>query len=64
MHYTTYIKIVIQNKVIKSIIEEASRWKGTKGASKNLDAYLEKIKEIEEESKVLPETYDSFIKKY
>ena len=49
-HYKTYIRKVIQFNIIQKIIEEATKWVNTAGASENLEQYLEKIKEIEKES--------------
>ena len=50
--------MVIRDSVIKDIIAEAAKFRGSKNLSANLDSYLEKIKDIEEQMKVQPETYD------
>jgi len=42
-HYKNYKKIVINNRTLKLIVDEASRWRGTQFASENLGAYLDKI---------------------
>lgn len=62
-HYKTYIKKVIKFDIIQKIIEEASRWLHTPGASEHLESYLDKIKEIERESQFIPDTYESFKKR-
>lgn len=60
-HYKNYKKTVINNRVLKLIVDEASRWRHTPYASDNLGAYLDKIKTIVDESRQLPETYERFI---
>ena len=62
-HYQIYIRKVIKNNVIQKIIEEASRWVGTTNASKQLAEHLEKIKQIEQDSQFLPDSYENFHKK-
>jgi len=44
MHYSIYIRIVIKNKTIMAIINEAKRWNNTPHASKALKEHLDKIK--------------------
>lgn len=44
MHYSIYIRIVIKNKTIMAIINEAKRWNGTPDSSKALKEHLDKIK--------------------
>lgn len=44
MHYTIYIKKVIKNSVLRTIIDEASRWVNTEYASKQLAEHLDKIR--------------------
>lgn len=60
-HYKNYKKIVINNRTLKLLVDEASKWRDTEFASEHLSAYLDKIKTIVEESRQLPETYDSFM---
>ena len=55
---------MIKNAHIKKLIEEASKFKGTRWASENLGSFLDKIREIEEESRFVPQSYDSFVKTY
>lgn len=63
MHYSIYIRIVIKNKTIMAIINEAKRWNGTPDSSKALKEHLDKIKQIETDSHaMIPETYDNFNK--
>jgi hypothetical protein len=62
MHYSIYIKIVIKNASIQTIIKEASRWVNTPGVSEHLQSYLDKIKEIEKDSQFIPEQYENFKK--
>lgn len=62
-HYQTYIRKVIKFNVIQKIIEEATKWVGTPGASEHLESYLDKIKEIEKESTFVPDSYESFKKR-
>ena len=45
-HYKNYKKIVISNKTLKLLIDEATRWRDTEHASDNLGQYLDKIKNI------------------
>jgi hypothetical protein len=45
-HYRNYKKIVISNKTLKLLIDEASRWRDTDQASENLSQYLDKIQAI------------------
>ena len=54
---------MIQFNIIQKIIEEATKWVNTAGASENLEQYLEKIKEIEKESQFIPDPYESFKRK-
>ena len=61
-HYQIYIRKVIKNNVIQKIIEEASRWVETNHASKVLAEHLEKIKQIEQDSQFLPDSYKNFHK--
>lgn len=61
-HYQIYIRKVIKNNVIQKIIEEASRWVETNHASKVLAEHLEKIKQIEQDSQFLPDSYENFHK--
>lgn len=63
MHYTIYIKKVIKNTVIHSIIQEASRCVDTDNASPHLKEHLEKIKQIEKDSSCIPDSYENFPKK-
>ena len=63
MHYTIYIRKVIKNNTIRKIIDEASRWVNTDYASKQLAEHLEKIKQIEQDSNQLPDSYEYFTKK-
>ena len=64
MHYSIYIRIVIKNKTIMAIINEAKRWNGTPDSSKALKEHLDKIKQIETDSHaMIPETYDNFNKR-
>ena len=63
MHYNIYIKKVIKNNVIEKIIEEASRWVNTEHASEKLREHLDKIKQIENDSSSLPDSYDNFVKR-
>lgn len=60
-HYKNYKKIVINNRTLKLLVDEASKWRDTEFASEHLSEYLDKIKTIVEESRQLPETYESFI---
>jgi len=60
-HYKNYKKIVINNRTLKLLVDEATRWRDTQHASENLGAYLDKIKVIVDESRQLPETYDRFM---
>lgn len=62
-HYQTYIQKVIKFNVIQKIIEEATKWVGTSDASEHLESYLEKIRDIEKESKFVPDSYDQFKKR-
>lgn len=62
-HYSTYIRKVIKFNVIQKVIEEAAKWQGTQSASEHLDAYLEKIREIEREAQFIPDTYEGFKKR-
>jgi hypothetical protein len=50
-HYKIYKKIVINNRTLKLLVDEASRWRDTQHASENLAAYLDKIKLIVDESR-------------
>ena len=52
---------MINNRVLKLIVDEATRWRDTQHASENLSAYLDKIKMIVDESRQLPETYERFM---
>lgn len=63
MHYSIYIRTVIRNKTITAIIKEAQQWNGTAHASKMLKEHLDKIKQIENESHPIPETYEHFNKR-
>ena len=63
-HYKNYKKIVINNRTLKLLVNEAARWRDTEHASENLGAYLDKIKMIVDESRQLPETYERFKQKY
>lgn len=64
MHYQIYIRIVIKNKTITAIINEAKRWNNTPEQSKALKEHLDKIKQIEMDSHaMIPETYDNFNKR-
>ena len=56
-HYSTYIRIVIKNEEIKAIIDEATRWKDHKDFAPQLESHLNKIFEIQEGAKKLPENY-------
>ena len=56
--------MVIRDTVIKDIIAEATKFKGAKNLSQNLDTYLEKIKDIEEQAKAQPESYELFNKRF
>ena len=60
-HYKNYKKTVINNRVLKLLVDEATRWRDTPHASEFLGQYLDKIKGIVDESRQLPETYDHFI---
>lgn len=60
-HYKNYKKIVIQNKTLKLLIDEASRWRDTEHASENLAQYLDKIQAIVDDGRQLPENYEAFI---
>ena len=59
-HYSTYIRIVIKNEEIKAIIDEATRWKDNKDFAPQLEQHLNKIREIIEGQKILPENYAYF----
>ena len=59
-HYSIYIRKVIKQTFKVKIIEEASKWVGTDKAGDNLEAFLEKIKEIERDSQFIPDSYQSF----
>ena len=48
---------MIKQTFIVKIIEEASKWVGTDKAGDNLEAFLEKIKEIERDSQFIPDSY-------
>ena len=63
MHYSIYIRTVIKNKTITAIIKEAQRWNNTPHASKPLKEHLDKIKQIENDSHPIPETYENFNKR-
>ena len=63
-HYKNYIRLVIKNTYIKNLIEEASKYKNTPHASEQLGQYLDKIKDIEDESKILPQKYETFLRSY
>lgn len=63
-HYKHYKIIVINNRTLKLIIEEATKWRHTKYASDQLGMHLDKIKMIVEESRQLPETYSNFMKNH
>jgi len=52
---------VINNRTLKLLVDEATRWRNTQYASENLGNYLDKIKMIVDESRELPETYEHFI---
>ena len=54
----------MNNRTLKLIVDEATKWRNTKYASENLGAHLDKIKIIVEESRQLPETYESFTLNY
>lgn len=60
MHYAIYIRTVIKNTTIQAIINEASNWTNTPQASKMLKEHLDKIKQIENDSHPIPETYENF----
>ena len=60
-HYKNYKKIVISNKTLKLLIDEASRWRDTEHASENLGRYLDKINAIVDDSRQVSETYEQFI---
>ena len=62
MHYSIYIKVVIKNASIQTIIKEATKWVGQPGISEHLQSYLDKIKEIEKDSQFIPEQYENFKK--
>ena len=62
-HFKNYKKIVINNKTLKLIIDEATKWRDTEHASDSLNAYLDKINQLVEDSRQLPETYETFISK-
>lgn len=50
-HFKNYKKIVINNRTLKLIIEEATRWKESEFASDQLSDNLEKINLILAESR-------------
>lgn len=52
---------MINNRILKLIFEEASRWRHSPYASDHLNSYLDKIKLIVDESRQLPETYENFV---
>jgi len=60
-HFKIYKKLVVNNRVLKIIVDEANRWRHLPFATDNLGAYLDKIKAIVDESRQLPETYERFI---
>lgn len=62
-HFKNYKKIVINNKTLKLIIDEATKWRDTEHASDSLNAYLDKINQLVEDSRQLPETYETFVSK-
>ena len=54
---------MINNRTLKLLVDEATRWRDTKYASENLGAYLDKIKMVVDESRQIPESYGGFILK-
>ena len=48
IHYQCYIKLVVQNPYIKPLIDEAHQALQKGEGSENLEAYLDKIKEIKD----------------
>lgn len=48
IHYQCYIKLVIQNPLIRPLIEEAAESLAKGDGSEYLPSYLEKIKEIKD----------------
>lgn len=60
-HYKNYKKIVINNRTLKLLIDEAARYRDTEFASDQLAANLDKIKTIIDECHQLPETYERFV---
>ena len=50
-HYKHYKKTVINNRVLKLIVDEATKYRNTEFASEHLGAYLDKIQQIVDESR-------------
>jgi hypothetical protein len=64
IHYQCYIKLVVQHPFVKPLIDEAQEALGKKEGSENLEAYLEKIKEIKDGLLIQDEPYDAFLNSY
>lgn len=64
IHYQCYIKLVVQNPLIRPLIEEAAEALVKGDGSEFLASYLEKIKEIKEGLSIQDETYEQFLASY
>ena len=64
IHYTSYIKLVVEHQFIKPIIEKAAEALQRNEGSEYLSAYLEKISEIKEGFKEKDRSYEDFLKGY
>lgn len=59
-HYKNYKKIVICNRTLKLLTDEASKYRSS---AEGLDQHLAKIETIIEQGRQLPERYESFMAK-
>lgn len=64
IHYQCYIKLVLQNPLIRPLIEEAAESLVKGEGSEFLASYLEKIKEIKDGLAIQDETYEQFLASY
>ena len=60
MHYNLYIKLVVENHLIKPMIDQAEKALEMNEGSEHLGAYLDKIREIEDGQVYKEESYAEF----